>query len=50
VVAGGKYGRMILDVLVRGLNEGEAAAGRSFANSFGSWRAVSACPELCCST
>jgi hypothetical protein len=39
VVGGGKSGQMILDVLVRGLHEGEAAAERS---SFRSWRVVNA--------
>jgi len=34
VVAGGKSGQMILEVLVRGRHEGEAAAERSFAVSF----------------
>jgi hypothetical protein len=34
VAAGGKSGQMILDVLVRSLHEGEAAAERSFAASF----------------
>jgi hypothetical protein len=43
VVAYGKSGQILLDVLVRGLHEGEAAAERSFAASFRSWRAVSAC-------
>ncbi|GAB6194542.1 hypothetical protein [Desulfocastanea catecholica] len=54
-VAGGKSGQVILDVLVRGLHEGDAAAECNFAASFRSWRAVSAslevrystCP-LCC--
>jgi hypothetical protein len=34
VVAGGKSAQMVLDVLVRGLHEGEPAADRSFAASF----------------
>jgi hypothetical protein len=34
VVAGGRSSQMILEVLVRGLHEGEAAAERSFAVSF----------------
>jgi hypothetical protein len=50
VVAGGNSGQTILDVLVRGLHEGEAAAERSFAASFRSWRAVSASPDLRYST
>jgi hypothetical protein len=42
VVAGGKPCQMLLDVLVRGLHEGEAAAGRSFAPSYSSWWVASA--------
>ncbi len=50
VVSGGKSGRMILDVHVRGLHVGEAAAKRSVAASFLYWRAVSDSLGLRCST
>ncbi len=50
VVAVGKPGRIILDVHVCGLHEGEAAAERSFAASFCYRRVVSDSLMFCSST